>query len=126
MCLLLTKFFYMGIYLYAPSLALSTVTSLSTWASMLIMGGICTIYITVVRKGEALSVRNWNMLSHTKLYKHTYIQGGVKAVVYTDVLQTLLMFGGVLLVVIICCVDLGGAAKVWSISELGGRIQFFE
>ncbi|KAK3867908.1 hypothetical protein Pcinc_026669 [Petrolisthes cinctipes] len=98
MCLLLTKFFYMGIYLYAPSLALSTVTSLSTWASMILMGGICTIYITV---------------------------GGVKAVVYTDVLQTILMFGGVLLVVVICCVDLGGPSKVWSISDLGGRIQFF-
>lgn len=47
-CNLINKFFYMGICLYAPSLALSTVTNLSTLASMVIMGGICTFYITVV------------------------------------------------------------------------------
>lgn len=46
--------------------------------------------------------------------------------VYTDVMQTLLMFGGVLLVVIICCVDLGGVGEVWAIAEKGGRIQFFK
>lgn len=98
LCRLLVKFFLMGLYLYAPSLALSTVTHLSTWASMLIMGTICTFYITI---------------------------GGVKAVVYTDVLQTLLMFGGVLLVVIICCVELGGVNNIWTIADQGSRIEFF-
>ena len=39
---------YMGMVLYAPSLALSTVTSLSTLASMIIMGAIVTFYITIV------------------------------------------------------------------------------
>ncbi|KAK8746429.1 hypothetical protein OTU49_017014 [Cherax quadricarinatus] len=96
--MLLNNFIYMGMCLYAPTLALTTVTGLSTWASSLIMGSICTFYITI---------------------------GGVKAVVYTDVLQTLIMFGGVLLVVIICCVDMGGVANVWSIADRGGRIQFF-
>ncbi|XP_042238496.1 sodium-dependent multivitamin transporter-like, partial [Homarus americanus] len=62
------------------------------------MGTICTFYITI---------------------------GGVKAVVYTDVLQTLLMFGGVLVVVILCCIGLGGVDKVWAIADRGGRIQFF-
>lgn len=49
MVTLLTFFFMnMGKVLYAPSLALSTVTSLSTFASMAIMVSIVTIYITIV------------------------------------------------------------------------------
>lgn len=99
LCMVSSNFIYMGMCLYAPTVALTTVTGLSTWASMLILGSICTFYITI---------------------------GGVKAVVYTDVLQTLLMFGGVLVVVIICCVDLGGVGNVWTIAEQGGRVRFFD
>ncbi|XP_071532425.1 sodium-coupled monocarboxylate transporter 1-like isoform X2 [Panulirus ornatus] len=98
LCGLLLNFLYMGVCLYAPTLALVTVTGLTTTSSTLIMGSICTFYITI---------------------------GGVKAVVYADVLQTLLMFGGVLAVVIICCNDLGGVANVWNIADEGGRLQFF-
>ncbi|XP_042893720.1 sodium-coupled monocarboxylate transporter 1-like [Penaeus japonicus] len=97
-CQLLQYFIYMGICLYAPALTLSTVTSLPTWASIITMGLICTFYITI---------------------------GGVKAVVYTDVVQTLLMFFGVLVVVIICCIRLGGLGEVWGIADQGHRIEFF-
>ncbi|XP_050713241.1 sodium-coupled monocarboxylate transporter 2-like isoform X2 [Eriocheir sinensis] len=97
-CNLINKFFYMGICLYAPSLALSTVTNLSTLASMIIMGSICTFYITV---------------------------GGVRAVVYTDVMQTLLMFCGVIIVVAVCCSDLGGIGNVWAAADDGARLEFF-
>ncbi|XP_045132787.1 sodium-coupled monocarboxylate transporter 1-like [Portunus trituberculatus] len=99
LCVLLMNYFYMGVCLYAPSLALTTVTSLPSWAATLIMGSVCTFYITI---------------------------GGVKAVVYTDVMQTLLMFGGVLAVVITCCQDLGGFGNVWTIAQRGGRISFFD
>ncbi|XP_071517590.1 sodium-coupled monocarboxylate transporter 2-like isoform X1 [Panulirus ornatus] len=97
-CHLLVAAIYMGMCLYAPSLALSTVTSLSTTSSMIIMGTICTVYITI---------------------------GGVKAVVYTDVMQTFVMFGGVLLVVILSCHDLGGIGNVWDIAKQGSRLEFF-
>nr|XP_053636275.1 sodium-coupled monocarboxylate transporter 1-like isoform X2 [Cherax quadricarinatus] len=95
---LLASFVYMGICLYAPSLALSSVTSLPIWASVLLMGLICSFYITI---------------------------GGVKAVVYADVVQTLLMFVGVLVVSVICCQQLGGPANVWTIAGQGGRLEFF-
>ncbi|XP_068202910.1 sodium-coupled monocarboxylate transporter 1-like [Palaemon carinicauda] len=95
---ILVSFFYMGMCLYAPSLTLSTVTNLSTWSSIAIMGSICTFYITI---------------------------GGVKAVVYTDVIQTILMFVGVLITVIICCIQVGGLGAVFQIADEGGRIQFF-
>lgn len=56
----------------------------------------------------------------------SHLQGGIKAVVYTDVLQTLLMYIGTLVVTIISVVDVGGVAKVWNTAELGGRIEFFK
>ncbi|XP_069178112.1 sodium-coupled monocarboxylate transporter 1-like [Procambarus clarkii] len=95
---LLGSFVFSGICLYAPSLTLSSVTSLPIWASVVTMGLICSFYITI---------------------------GGVKAVVYTDVVQTLLMFGGVLVVSVICCQYMGGPANVWAIADQGGRIEFF-
>ncbi|XP_069166836.1 sodium-coupled monocarboxylate transporter 1-like isoform X2 [Procambarus clarkii] len=86
-----------GMVLYAPSLALTTVIGLSTTVSVVAMGMICTFYITI---------------------------GGVKAVVYTDVLQTSLMFLGVLVVVVICTLDLGGVGVVWDSALQGSRVQF--
>ncbi|XP_069970128.1 sodium-coupled monocarboxylate transporter 1 isoform X1 [Penaeus vannamei] len=97
-CQVMSSCFYLGICLYAPSLALSSVTNLPTWASVIIMGSICTFYITI---------------------------GGVKAVVYTDVIQTMLMFFGVLAVVILCWTDVGGFDQVWDIAAQGQRLEFF-
>ncbi|XP_068203717.1 sodium-coupled monocarboxylate transporter 2-like [Palaemon carinicauda] len=98
LCSVFMNFTHMGLYLYAPSLTLSTVTNLSTYSSICIMGIICTFYITV---------------------------GGVKAVVYTDVIQTIMMFLGVLVAVVVCIVDLGGVANVYQINKEGGRLEFF-
>ena len=50
----------------------------------------------------------------------------MKAVVYTDVMQTLLMFSGVFAVVVLCCMELGGVEEVWTIAEQGGRLEFFK
>ncbi|KAB7494286.1 Sodium-coupled monocarboxylate transporter 1 [Armadillidium nasatum] len=51
--------------------------------------------------------------------------GGAKAVVYTDVVQTLIMFIGILVVVIVVCIELGGVGAVFDIAENGGRIEIF-
>ncbi|KAK7068725.1 Sodium-coupled monocarboxylate transporter 1, partial [Halocaridina rubra] len=95
--LILNSFMYLGICLYAPSLAVSSVMGIPTTLSLIILGVICAIYISF---------------------------GGVRAVVYTDVLQTLMMFIGVLVVVIKVTTDLGGLSQVWEIANQGERIQF--
>ncbi|KAB7494590.1 Sodium-dependent multivitamin transporter, partial [Armadillidium nasatum] len=51
--------------------------------------------------------------------------GGVKAVVYTDVVQTLIMFIGILAVIIVVCIELGGVGAVFDIAEKGERIEIF-
>lgn len=66
------------------------------------------------------------LLSMTEQPSLSSPQGGVRAVVYTDVLQTTVMFVGVLAVVMQVCVDLGGLDEVWSRAVEGNRIDFFK
>ena len=63
---------YMGIVLYAPALALSAVTGLTFPGSVVAVGLVCTFYSSL---------------------------GGMKAVLMTDVFQSLLMFAAVFAVI---------------------------
>ncbi|XP_046396198.1 putative sodium-dependent multivitamin transporter [Ischnura elegans] len=89
---------YMGIVLYAPALALSAVTSLSLVTAILSMGLVCTFYSAI---------------------------GGMKAVVATDVFQSLLMYAAIFTVIVIAAIDVGGLSEIWRIADEGSRIEFF-
>ncbi|XP_078583618.1 sodium-coupled monocarboxylate transporter 1-like isoform X1 [Branchiostoma floridae x Branchiostoma japonicum] len=89
---------YMGIVLYAPSLALEAVTGMNVWAAVLSLGIICTFYTTI---------------------------GGMKAVLWTDTFQVCVMVAGFLAVIIQGCLQLGGIAEVWKVNYEGGRLEFF-
>ncbi|GFY45108.1 putative sodium-dependent multivitamin transporter [Trichonephila inaurata madagascariensis] len=87
---------YMSVVLYAPALALSAVTNLSTWVSVISIGVVCTFYCTL---------------------------GGMKAVLWTDVFQALLMFLGIFAVLIKGFLDVG-ITDVYNIALEGGRLGF--
>jgi Na+/proline symporter len=53
-------------------------------------------------------------------------QGGLKAVVWTDTLQTFLMFGSVIIVMILGTVNVGGPGVVWELSQRSERLEFFK
>ena len=53
-------------------------------------------------------------------------QGGLKAVVWTDVFQSAVMVGGLITVAVIGSVEVGGLSKVWEINEHFNRTTFFE
>ncbi|XP_033644942.1 sodium-coupled monocarboxylate transporter 1-like isoform X2 [Asterias rubens] len=89
---------YMGIVIYAPALALSAVTGLDLWGSVIAIGLVCTFYTTI---------------------------GGMKAVLWTDVFQVTIMMSGFLALIIAGSIRAGGMGEVWSIAEKGGRIDFF-
>ncbi|CAF0833729.1 unnamed protein product [Adineta ricciae] len=72
---------YMAIVLYAPALALSQTTGLNIWLSVVSIGVICTFYSSV---------------------------GGMKAVIWTDVLQALVILIGLLAAIIQGFIALGG------------------
>ncbi|KAK4303370.1 hypothetical protein Pmani_024598 [Petrolisthes manimaculis] len=88
---------YMGIVLYAPALALSAVTGISLNWSIITVGLVCTFYSTL---------------------------GGMKAVLITDMFQSLLMFAAVFAVLTRGVMDFG-VSKIFSIANEGGRLEFF-
>ncbi|XP_030627005.1 solute carrier family 5 member 6a [Chanos chanos] len=86
---------YMGVVLYAPALALNAVTGFDLWGAVLAMGLVCTLYTAL---------------------------GGLKAVIWTDVFQTVVMFAGQLAVIVVGTQQAGGIAEVWRKAENGSRI----
>lgn len=95
----LQMIFYMAVVLYAPSLALNAVTGLSTWASVISLAVVCTFYCSL---------------------------GGLKAVLWTDVFQALLMYVTISAVVIKGSIDFGGFGKIFETASEGGRLIFFD
>ncbi|XP_046559453.1 sodium-coupled monocarboxylate transporter 1-like isoform X2 [Haliotis rubra] len=53
-------------------------------------------------------------------------EGGMKAVVWTDVFQSVVMLAGVLAVVIRGISVVGGIDEVWKLNQEWGRIEFFD
>ncbi|XP_067628786.1 putative sodium-dependent multivitamin transporter [Eurosta solidaginis] len=88
---------YMGIVLYAPALALEAVTGINKITAILVIGMICTFYSTI---------------------------GGLKAVLITDVFQSILMFAAVYSVIVVSAVKAGGLGAIWSVAEERNRFYF--
>lgn len=89
---------YMGVVLYGPSLALSSVTDLSVNHCILIVGLICTFYTSI---------------------------GGIKGVIWTDVLQCFLMMAGLLMIVCYSVVDMG-ISEPFRIANRHDRLKLFD
>ncbi|XP_066974266.1 putative sodium-dependent multivitamin transporter [Macrobrachium rosenbergii] len=87
---------YMGIVLYAPALALSAVTGISLNWSIASVGVVCTFYSSL---------------------------GGMKAVLVTDVFQSLLMFAAVFAVITRGLLDYG-IEGVFAAAKNGERLEF--
>ncbi|NXA54181.1 SC5A8 protein, partial [Nothocercus julius] len=89
---------YTGIVIYAPALALNQVTGLDLWGAVLATGVICTFYCTL---------------------------GGLKAVVWTDVIQVGIMVSGFASVIIRAVVIQEGIGNIVNDSYHGGRLNFW-
>ncbi|KAM8820066.1 sodium-coupled monocarboxylate transporter 1 [Eudromia elegans] len=89
---------YTGIVIYAPALALNQVTGMDLWGAVLATGVICTFYCTL---------------------------GGLKAVVWTDVIQVGIMVAGFASVIIRAAVIQDGMGHIVNDSYYGGRLNFW-
>ncbi|XP_075046851.1 sodium/iodide cotransporter [Mixophyes fleayi] len=94
---LVATMLYTGIVIYAPALILNQVTGLDIWASLFSTGAICTFYTSV---------------------------GGMKAVIWTDVFQVLVMISGLFAIAIRGALLVGGASDVLEIARNYSRINF--
>ncbi|KAF6725307.1 Sodium-dependent multivitamin transporter [Oryzias melastigma] len=87
---------YMGVCVYTPAFALNAATGFQLWGAVLATGLVCTLYTTM---------------------------GGLKAVIWTDVFQTAVMFAGQLAVIVVGVQKTGGPAEVWRKVWEGNRIS---
>ena len=53
-------------------------------------------------------------------------QGGIKAVIWTDFLQGMVMVVASIAVIVLGLIHVGGFLPVWERSRDGGRINFFQ
>lgn len=65
-------------------------------------------------------------LAKSKILISSPTQGGIKAVVFTDAWQVVVMFISVVIVVILGTIAIGGPEIIWDRSEVGGRLEFFK
>jgi SSS family solute:Na+ symporter len=75
-----------GVAVYASAIVLSVCLGIPLWSTILIIGVVTIIYDTI---------------------------GGISAVVYSDVIQMGILFGGILLCIFYALTDAGGLEAVW-------------
>ncbi|XP_031157743.1 sodium-coupled monocarboxylate transporter 1 [Sander lucioperca] len=90
---------YTGLVIYAPALALNQITGLDLWGVLVATGAVCILYCTL---------------------------GGLKAVIWTDVMQMVTMLAGFVAVIARGAVLQGGLTKIWEDAGKGGRLEAFD
>lgn len=90
---------YIPIVIYVPALAFSQVTGVNLHVITPIICVICIFYTTV---------------------------GGLRAVVWTDTLQFVLMIGACIAVIVLGISSVGGFMEVWEAADRGKRLIFFK
>ena len=86
---------WLALATYAPALALEQVTGLPLWFTLLVTGVLTTFYTTL---------------------------GGMKAVIWTDVMQFVVLFGGQLAILWVAVSRIpGGVAGVYEVGRAGGK-----
>jgi SSS family transporter len=106
--------FYMAVVLYAPAIALRGVTGIKVWVSILSTGLVCTAYTVL---------------------------GGLKAVVWTDVFQMVVVYVGIFTMLVTGIVQagtvqegeglrwshlVGGVQRIWGEAANRSRLNFLE
>ncbi|KAK9293678.1 hypothetical protein QLX08_011424 [Tetragonisca angustula] len=96
---LLKMLLYIPLVIYVPALAFNQVTGINLHAIAVLVCVVCIFYTTL---------------------------GGLKAVVWTDAVQTIVMFGGVIAIAAIGTKQVGGFQQVWKRNRDTDRIEFFD
>lgn len=92
----LTLLLYIPLVIYGPALALNQVSGLNVHGMALVVSAVCIFYTTV---------------------------GGLKAVVWTDTLQTLIMVVSVVFVAIVGTIRVGGISAIMEAAAEGERLE---
>ncbi|KAL7058338.1 hypothetical protein AAHC03_016990 [Spirometra sp. Aus1] len=88
--------FYVGASLFAPAVALSAMTGANLLLTILGTGALTTFYTAM---------------------------GGLKAVVWTDVIQLVIMMIGMIMVLVMGLISVGGPVTMWKTALMDGKID---
>lgn len=111
---------YLPIVVYVPALAFNQVTGVNIHVITPIVCIVCVFYTCVVCLKK---INKENVAAYLDDQCFFLVQGGLKAVVWTDVVQTFSMFGALVLVAIKGTKDLGGIDIVLDNAWTSGRIE---
>jgi len=89
----------MAIVVYLPALALTTFTGLDIYLCIAIIGVLATVYTVL---------------------------GGIEAVVWTDVVQVLVLLGGLSVALVVAVVDVGGVDATLEAAGAGGKLTLWK
>lgn len=95
----LSTLFLIPVVIYVPALAFSQVSGVNLHLITLILCIICVFYTTI---------------------------GGLRAVIWADTVQFLLMLVAIFAIIALGLVDVGGFTEVWTRAQRGGRLLLFE
>lgn len=107
------------------------VTGFHLWGAVLATGLVCTVYTALVCSMSWATIFVqlfywWPVKVLVTVLPVTSLQGGLKAVIWTDVFQTLVMFAGQFAVIGVGIHQAGGPSEVWRKVTEGGRISGLE
>ncbi|XP_070575500.1 sodium-dependent multivitamin transporter-like [Ptychodera flava] len=88
--------FYIAVTMIGPALAVEAVMDVDLWIMLVITGAVCVFYTTL---------------------------GGMKAVIWTDVFQFLVIVGSLVTVIVLGTIEAGGLEKVWETNKQDGRLD---
>lgn len=88
----------MSVVVYLPALALSAVTGIDTYTCIATMGVLATVYTVL---------------------------GGMEAVIWTDVLQVFVLWGGICLSLVIILINVDGLGTVYHTASEHGKLWMF-
>lgn len=88
----------MSVVLFLPAVALATVTGMSVYTSILLMGVTTTIYTVL---------------------------GGMEAVIWTDVMQVFVLAGGAIVALAFAVLQVGGLGAFLAMGQADGKFQTF-
>lgn len=89
----------MGIVVYLPALALSTVVGLDIYSAIVIMGILAILYTVL---------------------------GGIEAVIWTDVIQVIVLIGGLILGLIYIALDVGDVGYIFETAYADNKMKLFD
>ena len=89
----------MGIVVYLPALALSTVVGIDIYFAIILMGILAIIYTVL---------------------------GGIEAVIWTDVIQVIVLIGGLILGLVYIAMDIGDVGYIFQTAWDDGKLQLFD